>query len=203
MSSAPPRSARARAGTGTRGEAVGICASTGGPAVLAELLAALPADFPLPLLVVQHIANGFVDGLVRMLDDAVALSVAIARDGAPLAPGVWLAPEDAHLTITRSRRMQLDRTTVRGRHRPSADLLLESLADVLGAGAVAVVLTGMGRDGAQGTAAIEARGGVVFAQDEASSSIYGMPRAAVAAGARPLSPRAIAGELSQLASLPR
>lgn len=181
-----------------RREAIGVCSSTGGPAVLIEVLGALPAGFPLPVLVVQHIASGFIDGLVRMLDDAIPLPVAIAADGAPLGPGVWLAPEDAHLTITRSRRMRLDRETVRGRHRPSADLLLESLAAVLGDGAVAVVLTGMGRDGAEGAAAVAARGGLVLAQDEASSSIYGMPRAAVQAGARPLSPRAIAEALQEL-----
>lgn len=181
-----------------RGEAIGVCSSTGGPAVLTEVLGALPADFPLPVLVVQHIADGFIDGLVRMLDDAIPLPVAIAADGAPLDPGVWLAPEGAHLTVTRARRMRLDRETVRGRHRPSADLLLESLAAVLGDGAVAVVLTGMGRDGAEGAAAIAARGGLVLAQDEASSSIYGMPRAAVQAGARSLSPRAIAEALREL-----
>jgi two-component system chemotaxis response regulator CheB len=194
---------RASGANARRGEAIGICASTGGPAVLAELLGALPADFALPLLVVQHIASGFVDGLVRMLDDAVALPVAMARDDAPLRPGVWLAPDDAHLTLTPTRRMKLDRDTVRGRHRPSADLLLESLADVLGAGAVAVVLTGMGRDGAQGAAAVQARGGLVLAQDEASSAIYGMPRAAVQAGARPLVPSAIADVLCRLSPVPR
>jgi two-component system, chemotaxis family, protein-glutamate methylesterase/glutaminase len=203
MSGAGPRGSGASAadvgGSALRrSEAIGVCASTGGPAVLVELLGALPPDFALPLLVVQHIASGFVDGLVRMLDDAVALPVATARDDAPLRPGVWLAPDDAHLTLTRGRRLRLDRETVRGRHRPSADLLLESLAGVLGAGAVAVVLTGMGRDGAEGAAAVRARGGVVLAQDEASSAIYGMPRAAAQAGARPLAPAAIAGVLGRL-----
>jgi two-component system, chemotaxis family, protein-glutamate methylesterase/glutaminase len=181
-----------------RGEAIGICTSTGGPGVLAEILGALPADYPLPVLVVQHIAEGFVDGLVRMLDDAIPLRVAIADDDAPLRPGVWVAPDGAHLVLTRARRTRLDRETVHGRHRPSADLLLESLADVLGPAAVAVVLTGMGRDGASGAAAVKQHGGLVLAQDEASSSIYGMPRAAVAAGARPLAPPAIAAALQQL-----
>ncbi|HKG39246.1 MAG TPA: CheB methylesterase domain-containing protein [Conexibacter sp.] len=195
--------ARASGASARRPEVIGVCASTGGPAVLAQLLGALPVDFPLPLLVVQHIASGFVDGLVRMLDDAIALPVATARDDAPLRPGVWLAPDDAHLTLTRSRRIALDRTTVRGRHRPSADLLLESLAEVLGAAAVAVVLTGMGRDGAAGAAAVQGRGGLVLAQDEASSAIYGMPRAAVQAGARPLAPPAIADELNRLSPVRR
>ena len=100
MSAAPARASRVST---RRGEAIGVCASTGGPAALAQLLGALPADFPLPLLVVQHIANGFVDGLVRMLDEAVALPVAAASDDAPLRPGVWLAPDDAHLTLTPAR----------------------------------------------------------------------------------------------------
>jgi two-component system, chemotaxis family, protein-glutamate methylesterase/glutaminase len=197
--SAAATSPRAR----PRSEAIGICTSTGGPAVLTQILGALPADYPLPVLVVQHIAEGFVDGLVRMLDDAIALPVAIARDDAPLRRGVWVAPAGAHLVLTRGPRTKLDRETVRGLHRPSADLLLESLADVLGAGAVAVVLTGMGRDGASGAAAVKRRGGLVLAQDEASSSIYGMPRAAAQAGARSLSPRAIAAALQQLPPRPR
>ncbi len=178
--------------------AIGICASTGGPAVLAEILRALPVGFTLPILVVQHIATGFVDGLLRMLDDAVALPVAMARDGAPLQPGVWLAPEDAHLVLAPSRMLALDRRTVAGPHRPSADLLLESLAAVLGADAVAVVLTGMGRDGAKGATAVQAAGGLLLAQDEATSRIYGMPRAAVEAGARALPPAQIASTLSEL-----
>lgn len=187
-----------RAQARLRGEAIGICTSTGGPGVLAEILGALPADYRVPVLVVQHIAEGFVDGLVQMLDDAIALPVAIACDAEPLRPGVWVAPDGAHLVLTRDRRTRLDRTTVDGRHRPSADLLLDSLAAVLGAAAVGVVLTGMGRDGARGVAAVKARGGLVLAQDEATSSIYGMPRAAVAAGARALPPAAIAAVLRRL-----
>jgi two-component system chemotaxis response regulator CheB len=99
-------------------QAIGICASTGGPAALGEILRELPADFALPILVVQHIASGFVDGLLQMLDDAIALPAAMAQDGAPLRPGVWLAPEDAHLTVTSSRQLALDRRTVSGLHRP-------------------------------------------------------------------------------------
>lgn len=195
MDAARPARERAR----PRCEAIGVVASTGGPAVLVELLGALPAGFPVPLLVVQHIANGFTEGLVRMLDDAVALPVALARDGAALGPGAWVAPADAHLTLTRARRAKLDGETVHGRHRPSGDLLLQSLAQVAGPAAAAVVLTGMGRDGAAGVAAIAERGGPAFAQDEASSSIWGMPRAAVEAGARPLTPGQISAALVRLA----
>jgi two-component system chemotaxis response regulator CheB len=178
--------------------AIGVCASVGGPAALEQLLGALPADYPHPVLVVQHIADGFTDGLARLLDARVALSVATARDGAALRPGVWIAPDDAHLTVTRARRTALDRRTVSGSHRPSADLLLESLAATFGPGAVAIVLTGMGRDGAKGAAAIKAAGGLLLAQDEASSSIWSMPRAAVELGARALPPLEIAAALRRL-----
>jgi two-component system, chemotaxis family, protein-glutamate methylesterase/glutaminase len=187
------------AGVAPRREVVGICTSVGGPAVLAQILSALPADFPLPILVVQHIASGFSEGLVRMLDARAELPVAIAQDQAPLRAGAWFAPDDAHLIVTRGRHTALDRQTVDGPHRPSADLLLESLATVFGARAVGVVLTGMGRDGARGAALLKARGGLLLAQDEATSSVYGMPRAAVEAGAEPLAPPKIAEALRKLA----
>jgi len=192
-----------RAGATPPREVVGICTSVGGPAVLAQILSALPADFPLPILVVQHIASGFSEGLVRMLDARAQLPVAIACDEAPLRPGAWFAPDDAHLTVTRGRRTALDRQTVAGLHRPSADLLLESLATVFGSRAVGVVLTGMGRDGARGAALVKDRGGLLLAQDEATSSVYGMPRAAVEAGAEPLAPPQIAAELRKLAETGR
>jgi two-component system, chemotaxis family, protein-glutamate methylesterase/glutaminase len=191
-------SARAEGAPAPAREAIGICTSVGGPAVLARILSTLPEDFPLPILVVQHIASGFSEGLVRMLDGRSALPVAIARDGAPVRPGVWFAPDDAHLTVTPSRSIALDRQTVAGPHRPSADLLLESLATVYGSRAVGVVLTGMGRDGARGAALLHARGGLLLAQDEETSSVYGMPRAAVEAGAQPMSPSDIAAALRGL-----
>jgi two-component system, chemotaxis family, protein-glutamate methylesterase/glutaminase len=178
--------------------AIGVCASAGGPAALEQLLGALPADYAPPLLVVQHIADGFADGLARLLDSQIALPVALASDGAPLAPGVWLAPDDAHLTVTRARRIALDRETVVGRHRPSCDMLLDSLATVFRERAVGVVLTGMGRDGAHGAAALKAAGGLLLAQDEHTAPLYGMPGAAVAAGARALPPDQIAALLRGL-----
>ena len=185
-------------GVGWHARTVAICASMGGPPVLEEILAALPADYPLPILVVQHIASGFGEGLAQMLQRRVRLPVAMAQDGALLRAGVWLAPDGAHLTVTRARRLKLDRTTVAGRHRPSADLLLESMAAVLGHDAVAVVLTGMGRDGANGAAAIKDHGGILLAQDEATSRIYSMPRAAAQVGAKPLPPARIAVALREL-----
>jgi two-component system chemotaxis response regulator CheB len=158
--------------------AVGIVASTGGPQALATVLQALPADYPVPVLVVQHISAGFIGGLVRWLDGAVPLPARLAEDGAKLARGIWVAPEGAHLKLGRSGRLVLDRVGDPGLHRPSGDVLLRSLADVAGAGAVAVVLTGMGRDGAAGAAKVREAGGLAIAQDEDSSAVFGMPKVA-------------------------
>jgi two-component system chemotaxis response regulator CheB len=161
---------------------VGICSSTGGPQVLAGLLEALPAAYPIPLLIVQHISAGFTEGLAHWLGEAVPLPVGIATDGAPLKPGIWIAPDGAHLKLTVTGHLALDRQTLTGHHRPSADVLLASIAEAAGAGGVAVVLTGMGSDGALGAAAVRRAGGLAIAQDEASSAVYGMPRAAIEGG---------------------
>lgn len=162
---------------------VGICGSTGAPQVLAQLLAALPADYPIPILIVQHISPGFTESLAGWLNGAAELPVAIAADGNRLGPGAWIAPEGSHLKLTATGRLRLDTRTVAGRHRPSGDVLFESIATAAGALAVAVVLTGMGSDGAAGAAEIRSRGGMVIAQDEETSAIFGMPKAAIDGGA--------------------
>jgi len=161
---------------------IGVSASTGGPQILARMLEALPADYPIPLLVVQHIADGFTDGLVSWLDRTVRLPVRIAAQGTRADPGVWIAPEGAHLRLDATGRLSLDATTVSGRHRPSGDVLLSSIATAAGKLGVAVVLTGMGSDGAAGAAAVRQSGGLAIAQDEQSSAVYGMPKAAVDLG---------------------
>jgi two-component system chemotaxis response regulator CheB len=162
--------------------AIGIGASVGGPPALAKVLGALPSDFPLPVLVVQHMAPGFGEGLARWLDTSVPPPVALAGEGVPLRAGVWMAPEDAHLRLDPTMRLTLDRKTERGAHRPSLDMLFESLASSVGDGAVGVVLTGMGRDGADGVRAIGEAGGLAIAQDEESSAVFGMPGAAIESG---------------------
>jgi two-component system chemotaxis response regulator CheB len=162
---------------------VAIGASTGGPPALGTVLEALPADFPMPVLVVQHIAAGFLQGLVQWLGGRVSLPVRVAEQGLRASAGIWLAPDDAHLLLESSMRFALDPDTVSGSHRPSVDMLFESVAASVGDEAVGVVMTGMGRDGAAGTEAIRSAGGFVIAQDEASSAVYGMPRAATEAGA--------------------
>jgi len=184
---------------GRRASVIGICGSTGGPYVLASLLKDLPGDYAIPILVVQHISAGFTEGLARWLDQSVSLPVALAEDGAPLAPGAWIAPDGAHLQLAHTGRLRLDRRTVRGHYRPSGDVLFESIAEVAGKTAVAVVLTGMGSDGAIGAAEVRRGGGLAIAQDRESSAIDGMPQAAMARGADlVLSPREIAAHLMTL-----
>jgi two-component system chemotaxis response regulator CheB len=188
-----PRARLGRAGRQPRGRTaavIGVCASTGGPPVLVQLLGALPAGYPIPLLVVQHISAGFTAGLATWLDRSVAVPVALATDGIPASPGAWIAPDGAHLKLSATGRLCLDRHTVSGRHRPSADVLLQSIAAVAGGAGVAVVLSGMGSDGAKGAAEIEQRGGLAIAQDEESSAVFGMPRAAIEGGAAVVLPPA-------------
>jgi two-component system chemotaxis response regulator CheB len=176
---APPRTASAAAHVA---RVVGVGASTGGPPALAAMLGRLSAGFRLPILVVQHISPGFVDGLAGWLTQKLSVAVGVAEEGRLARPGVWLAPDGAHLTLDSSMRFGFDRETG-GVHRPSVDVMLSSLARSFGSDAVGVVLTGMGTDGAEGAAAIRRAGGLVIAQDEASSAVYGMPRAVAEKGA--------------------
>lgn len=160
--------------------AIGLVASTGGPPALARILGSLPARFPVPVLVAQHIAPGFTGGLRRWLAEATPLEVLIAVDGQVLGPGVWLAPDRRDLALEPGGvlRTPLPSTS----NPPSGDLLLRSLAR-LGPRAVGVVLTGMGEDGAQGLLELRQAGGRAFAQDQASSTVFGMPQAADRLGA--------------------
>lgn len=166
---------------------VAIGASTGGPAALQTILSELPASFPLPILVVQHMAHGFTGGLVHWLSGDTRLAVRVATFGEIARPGtVYVAPDDRHLGLRlgdgNSLRLLLDGAPPFGSFRPSASYLFRSVADALGPAALHVILTGMGDDGVTGLRAAYAAGGHVIAQDEASSVIYGMPREAVRAG---------------------
>jgi two-component system chemotaxis response regulator CheB len=169
---------------------IGICASAGGPAALAALLRDLPADFQIPVLIVQHIASGFAGGFAQWLDGGVPLPVRLASDDTRLQHGVWVAPEGGHLTLAANGRLRVDTSTSAARelHRPSGDVLLASIAESARDQAVAVVLTGMGRDGAAGLGRVRAAGGLTIAQDEATSAIFGMPGAAIEAGAEVVLP---------------
>jgi two-component system chemotaxis response regulator CheB len=194
------RASRAPLTLARRGGVVGICASTGGPQALAAVLSAIPASYPLPILVVQHMAAGFTDGLARWLDGAVPLPVRLAEQGATATPGVTVAPDGAHLVFQPDGTLLLDRRSAAGLHRPSADALLTSIAASSRSAGIGVVLTGMGRDGAAGLEAIGEAGGLTIAQDEATSAVYGMPREAARRGAELVLPLDdIAGVLTTLA----
>lgn len=165
---------------------VAIGASTGGPSALKTILSELRKDFPVPVLVVQHIAPGFVDGFVTWLRDSAAMSVELARHGEPLAPGrIYVAPDGAHLGVDRDERIALIVPPSKsvGALCPSAGYLFESMVRVYGPQAVGVLLTGMGRDGADGLLAMKRAGAITIAQDKESSVIHGMPGEAIALGA--------------------
>lgn len=162
---------------------VAIATSTGGPAALLRILADLPRDFPLPILVVQHIAPDFVDGLCRWLNTGCLVRVKVPGHGDPLVPGtVYLAPDDRHLTVDRAGTVALDATPPVDGFRPSATRLFESVARVHGAGTLAVILTGMGRDGVAGLCDVRAAGGTIIAQDETTSVVFGMNGQAISEG---------------------
>jgi two-component system, chemotaxis family, protein-glutamate methylesterase/glutaminase len=165
-------------------ELVAMAASTGGPAALRRVLMDLPVTFPAPILVVQHIARDFAAGFAEWLAGSCALPVKLAEHHEePRAGVVHVAPDDAHLGIDTRRRICLSGAPPIGGFRPSATHLFRTAGDVYGARLVAVVLTGMGSDGAAGLEAAHHRGACVIAQDEATSVVYGMAREAVGRGA--------------------
>jgi two-component system chemotaxis response regulator CheB len=166
-----------------RPELVVVGASLGGPRALATVLRALPADFPVPIAVVQHIADGFTEGLASWLATESRLDVREARDGERLRAGlVVLAPTGRHLLVGEGVARLSDAPPV-DTFKPSVTPLFLSAARTYGQRACGVLLTGMGRDGAEGLRAIKKAGGPTLAQDEATSAVFGMPRAAIELGA--------------------
>jgi two-component system chemotaxis response regulator CheB len=181
--------------------AVGLVSSTGGPPVLSKILRGLPADFPHPIVIVQHLSDGFCGRFASWLGQNTALTVEVARDRMPLKPGlVLIAPDSYHVVFDGRLSVRLEKGPPLGGHRPSGTLMLQSMARVFGRHAIAGVLTGMGEDGAQGLLEIQRAQGHTFVQDEASSIVAGMPNSALALGAtkRVLSPGGIVQELLRL-----
>lgn len=162
-------------------QVVAIGASTGGPAAVLEVLQGLPENFPLPILVVVHIGKAFGTGLADWLGSQCPRPVRMAQDDEPLPSfgerQVLVAPADRHL-IVRAGRVRLTSETERNFCRPSVDVLFESVARECGEQSIACLLTGMGRDGAEGLLAVRQAGGRTVAQDEATSIVFGMPREA-------------------------
>jgi two-component system, chemotaxis family, protein-glutamate methylesterase/glutaminase len=162
--------------------AVVLGASTGGPVAVKTVLGGLPADFPVGIAVVQHIEDRFAGGYAQWLDSECALTVRTAVGGESFAPGtVTVAPGDQHLIATDGG-LALDAGPKVGSHRPAVDRLFETAAHVHGRRLVGVLLTGMGRDGAAGCVEIRRCGGFTIVQDQATSFIYGMPKAAAEMG---------------------
>jgi len=166
---------------------VAIGCSTGGPQALYDLLGSLPAGFPVPIVIAQHMSRGFVGGLALWLQTRTPLRVRLAEDNLPLEAGtVYIAPDDFHLLVERSGGLliaRLDDAPVLNGFRPSVTQLFASVALGCGAGAIGMLLTGMGSDGADGLLAMRRAGAHTLAQDEESAVVYGMPGAAIAVDA--------------------
>ena len=169
-----------------RAKVVVIGVSTGGPTALGEILPGLPATFPLPVLVVQHMPPLFTRLLAERLSATCKLAVEEARQGRPVEPGkILIAPGDFHLKVLSTAggaHVYLDQSPPENSCRPAVDALFASAGKVYGSAVIAVILTGMGQDGLRGTEMIKALGGTVIAQDDASSVVWGMPGAVVHAG---------------------
>lgn len=173
-------------------DVVAVGTSTGGPPALQTLLPKFPADINFGLLIVQHMPPGFTGPLARRLDALCDIHVKEAEDGDRVEPGLALiAPSGLHMTVKKIRnldfgsiegKIKLDLEPLSAIHRPSVDMLFQSVAKHYGCRAIGVILTGMGSDGAKGIQMIKEHGGLTFAQDEATSTIFGMPRVAIERG---------------------
>ncbi len=185
---APPlrRSQPVLRGTTVRPKVVAIGVSTGGPTALGNILPQLPADFPLPILIVQHMPPLFTRFLAERLCSSCRLSVAEATEGDPVTSGrILIAPGDFHLKVAgsgSSSRVRLDQSPPLNSCRPAVDALFSSIGEAYGGAVIAVILTGMGQDGLRGAEILKAQGASILAQDEASSVVWGMPGAVVNAG---------------------
>ncbi len=168
-----------RAAFNPREALVAIGASAGGPAALARLLGLLPADFPMPVVIVQHVNHQFARDLAEWLASHAPLGVRVARQGEAPEPGtVLLAGRDQHLTLGASGRLEYVSEPAQASYRPSIDVFFKSIDRYWPGDVIAVVLTGMGRDGAEGLRALRQRGHYTIAQSRATSAVYGMPKTA-------------------------
>ncbi len=165
-----------------RPEIVAIGASTGGPQAIFHILSVLPRDFPVPVICIQHISDGFLNGLIEWLGGGCAIKVCKAVEGErPAAGRVYFPEEGYHLVIDKGGAFAYSREPANP-HRPSITVTFNSLADHYGAGVLGVLLTGMGADGAEGMRAISWAGGATIAQDEATSVVFSMPKKAIELG---------------------
>lgn len=178
-----------------------IGASTGGPMVLREILQALPRDFPLPIVCIQHVTEGFLQGLVGWLGAEASLKIQVAQDGAePRRGNVYFAPESHELLMGMDGRLHVQPADPGLFHHPSVDITFRSMARYFGNRVMAILLTGMGADGAQGLRELADAGSLTIAQDEGSSVVFGMPKVAIELGAarHVLPPAAIIQKLREI-----
>jgi two-component system chemotaxis response regulator CheB len=179
----PPEDTHSEPPVSDRYEIVAIAASAGGITALGQVLGELPADFPVPVLVVQHLDPRHRTVIADVLGRRTPITVKLAESEERVRHGVvYVAPPNFHLLVNSSGVLTLTSSELVHFVRPSADLLFESVAGAYGDRSVACVLTGTGRDGAMGVVAVKSRGGTVIVQDPASAAFAGMPEAAVAAG---------------------
>ena len=165
-------------------QVVAIGASTGGPPVLQAILSRLPKDFPIPVLVVQHMADGFIQWFVDWLAQECAVRVQVADHGDLILPGhVYLAPDGAHMNVGMGGRLWLTKEDPENGLRPSVSHLFRSVTNAYGRNAIGVLLTGMGKDGAKELKLMRDRGAVTLVQDKASSVVHGMPGEALSLNA--------------------
>ncbi len=201
--SASPATAKAVAGKAAKIKVIAMGASTGGPPVLQTILAMLPRDFPLPVLIVQHIATGFATSLAEWLAQSSGLPVHVGLHGELMLPGhVYVAPDECQMKVEYGGKIVLTKDKPENGLRPSVSYLFRSIADNYGCDAVAVLLTGMGRDGADELKLLREKGAVTIAQDKDSSVVHGMPGEAIKldAAAFILAPDKIAAVLTSLAN---
>ncbi|MBB4038538.1 two-component system chemotaxis response regulator CheB [Microvirga flocculans] len=179
----PPAPKREQEWSLTRPGIMGIAASTGGPPALAKVLGALPEDFPLPILLVQHMGAPFMEGFASWLNGLIPLDVRLAQDQEIPVPGrVYVAPGDRHLLLSAAGTLKVSAEPPLNNQRPSATLLFKSMAQSVGRRGLGVILTGMGEDGAQGLVEMRQAGGYIVAEDESTAVVYGMPAAAARIG---------------------
>jgi two-component system chemotaxis response regulator CheB len=186
----------------TKVRLVAIGSSTGGPLVLQQIFSILPKDFPVPIIVVQHITDGFVDGFADWLKDTSSFPVSVAVNGEMMLPGhAYIAPNGSHAAVNGLGRIVLKKSAPENGHFPSVSFLFRSVTAAYGRDAVGVLLTGMGKDGAEELGLMKNKGAITLVQDKESSVVHGMPGAAIALDAATyvLTPEKIAAALVDMA----
>lgn len=164
-------------------EIIAIASSTGGPAALSVILSRLPEKFSVPIVIAQHISDGFADGMVGWLNTLSRVKLKVAVNGEYLRPGMaYVCPSETHMKIDRSKKIIFAERNTMDLYHPSCDILLSSVAESFGSRAIGVILTGMGHDGVAGIGRIREAGGWTIAQNEKTSIIFGMPRLAIESG---------------------